>query len=127
MTAVLDNAAGLLGAAEEVLDGWLLSKGSAAPEAPEVLLLQDGRKAQVETRRFAAPNGEWRETRLTEPTAAGVFQTSLVVERREDTVGLYCSLRAGAATSDVAPTRFEVRCPIVVRRTIGLCGGWAYR
>jgi len=126
MSVVPPDALGLHRKVEAAIADWLTAKGIIDLERPERFNLRDGRTAELQRRQFRTGAGELLEMSLTEPTDAGIFQTYLVAGRRDAAVGVSCSLRAGTLSGEVVPTRFEVRCPAVLRAIIELQDGWTY-
>lgn len=110
---------------QSLVQRWMSDKGRIV-ESDEGTILEfpDGRHAELQRRSMECTFGELHHTTLVEPTESGLFSTTIVVGRHEDSVGTHIELRAGSEAYQVAPIRLDVRCPRLVRSILDGGGEW---
>ena len=105
------------------IEAWLVSKGTLPP-ARDSIVLHDGRLASIEHAVTKSSQGCITEFVLTEPTAGGLFQTTVGVAEARDLVAVSVGLAAGS--SSLSPVSLDVHCPRLLRDVLTPPSRWTY-
>lgn len=98
------------------VDAWLSRKGLSAESGRHKL--PDSREVDLSIGSIDLGWGKSTTWTLTEPVAAGWFQTELTIGHCADGAGLFCALSAGDPEAVIGPDQHDVHCPIAVREIL---------
>jgi hypothetical protein len=104
---------------------WLEHKGDIRDGC--LLVLQDGREANISREEFKEQGCGLSQIQLSEPTSYGSFETHLAYGYSPIEFGFSCRLRTGASGKLVGPIHYEVKVPGLVRAVIAAAGSWTFR
>jgi hypothetical protein len=108
----------------ELIDSWLQSKGILSQDTTSIRL-RDGRVGSIEKKASECSKGRLDEMILLEPTENGSFSTNIAVASGDEELAI--SITLGAASTVLAPSRLDIRCPRIVRDVLRTRCIWDYR
>lgn len=111
-----------------LVDDWISSKGRQYEQDGAMRVeFRDGRHADLRTSEMSVGEGRGLSWTLEEPSATGIFRTTIHAAHDESVIAVACELEAGAPAQVVAPVFFDAHCPRVLREIIDLDAPWSVR